>query len=132
MNLKSNSSTRNGITPVSTKQANTSFSLRKGPISSNNMKRQSTGLLLSPASPASKPSALNTPEAPIVFKTPQTGFFRLSNEVTTAPSTEDKEAIADMFQDYIIKNSVKVPVVRLDGARYLFGTKLVIASIING
>jgi|LauGreDrversion4_2_1035121.scaffolds.fasta_scaffold2317735_1 hypothetical protein len=37
-----------------------------------------------------------------------------------------------MFQDYIIKNSIKVPVVRLDGARYLFGTKLVIASIING
>ena len=101
------------------------------------MKRQSTGLLLTPASPASKPtqSALNsaggTPEAPIVFKTPMTGFFRLSNEVS-APSTEEKEAIADMFQDYIIKNSVKVPVVRLDGARYLFGTKLVIASIING
>jgi hypothetical protein len=35
-------------------------------------------------------------------------------------------------QDYIKRNKVKVPIERVDGAKYLFGTKLVIASIVNG
>jgi hypothetical protein len=34
-----------------------------------------------------------------------------------------------MFKEYVIKNKVKVPIQRIDETKYLFGTKVIIASI---
>ena len=37
-----------------------------------------------------------------------------------------------MLEDFVTKNSVKVPINRIDQSKYLFGTKVISAQIING
>ncbi len=37
-----------------------------------------------------------------------------------------------MLEDFVKKNSVKVPINRIDQSKYLFGTKVISAQIING
>ena len=44
----------------------------------------------------------------------------------------DNDQIDKMLEDFIRNNKVKVPIHRIDQSKYLFGTKLIHASIING
>lgn len=60
--------------------------------------------------------------------------MRLSNDLKDMPPTfsNQPEQINEMMQSYIKTNRLKVPIEQVDGARYLFGTKIIIASIQNG
>ena len=69
-------------------------------------------------------------ESPMTLNTASQGFFRLSTDMQNVSSNE-RDQIADMLEAYIIRNKVKVPVARLEGNKYLFGTKVIIASIVN-
>ena len=44
----------------------------------------------------------------------------------------DDDVVDKMLEDFIQKNSVKVPINRIDPSKYLFGTKVISAQIING
>ena len=37
-----------------------------------------------------------------------------------------------MVQAYVSSHNLRVPLVRIDGSKYLFGTKITMASILNG
>lgn len=44
----------------------------------------------------------------------------------------DDDVVDKMLEDFVQKNSVKVPINRIDPSKYLFGTKVISAQIING
>jgi hypothetical protein len=44
----------------------------------------------------------------------------------------DDDVVDKMLEDFVEKHSVKVPINRIDQSKYLFGTKVISAQIING
>jgi len=42
------------------------------------------------------------------------------------------DEVERMLEDFSVKNNLRVPIMRIDDFKYLFGTKVIIASIHNG
>ena len=44
----------------------------------------------------------------------------------------DDDIVDKMLEDFVLTHKVKVPINRIDPSKYLFGTKVISAQIING